>query len=350
VLIGIGGALAFVLLVVLAVGLSGGRKPQAEVAVPFGPVKPVAPKAKGTAPKEEVPPVPLPVEPDEDDSAAARALSASAYMQVRFPNRSTMGVRRGTAPPPGPFAIVYLDFHDDGRGAGFADALVPYLANLRSLEHVRMAGGVIPVSASNLRALANGKCADRLESLQTGCPLTDEALDELKRFPRLHTVRFRAGSADDAVLERLAELRALKCLELGPFDRPRATRKGWAAVAALKLGYVWIDRADTDTAMIFEELTRSGGPKEVAMVNCKLTDEHLAALAARPTDVRTLHLSGCRDVTDKGLEHLATVASLEKVIHFYTGFTDSGLQKFQMARPKVRVERGLTAADIKQNQ
>lgn len=61
----------------------------------------------------------------------------------------------------------------------------------------------------------------------------------------------------------------------------------------------------------------------------QLTDDLLEDLARRAPSLRALGLSGCQQVTDTGMRHLASMSSLQHLDLTGTGITDAGLAVFR---------------------
>jgi hypothetical protein len=103
----------------------------------------------------------------------------------------------------------------------------------------------------------------------------------------------------------------------------------------LRLERVRVERADA-TATAFRALTALGGPVDVQFAGCQLTDADLAALAQKPTSIKSLIILNAPKVTDAGLKHLEKVRSLTGLAIRVTSVTPDELKAFWRARPDVK--------------
>jgi hypothetical protein len=181
---------------------------------------------------------------------------------------------------------------------------VPQLAALRSLN-VR--------DCDNLEAgLASLKGLTQLETLDLyGCgSLSGEGFAALSGLPRLTSIDLSActGLSEQGISE-LAQLRSLKQL------------------------HFWGCGLSDSSAKLLASLTSL---EELDLSETEIGDATLGALAALPA-LRSVNLTGCRQVTDKGLAALLRCQALRDIRACGTGITTEGASAAMKQRDELNV-------------
>jgi hypothetical protein len=156
-------------------------------------------------------------------------------------------------------------------------------------------------------------------------------LKGLAGFPVLQSLDLFSSKVTGEGLTELGRFRQLRHLEL---SQNQVTDE---AIRSLhKVGLLHALRmATTDP----DDVPRPKGPDDVTRLNLAntcITDASLKYL--RPLkNLRSLSLSGCRDVGDAGLKDLASLPNLKALVVNYTAITDMGLKNLASVKTLERV-------------
>ncbi|MHC4639336.1 MAG: leucine-rich repeat domain-containing protein, partial [Planctomycetota bacterium] len=253
------------------------------------------------------------------------------------------------------------------------DAGLVYLAKLPKLRYLQLLGNSIFSDAGmvhlkdipNLRildisvlrqitdeGLANLAGCTQLERINFhwNKNITDKGVSYLATMPSLKMIDLRHAHITDAGLAHLAEIKSLEYLDL---PSESVTDKGLGYLGQLtNLKHLrmpsphYVDpkrdkRLYTDKGL--EELTKLQSLEELSLSGLGVTDAGMSHIA-KLSNLRNLNISGCL-ITNKGLAKLTTLKSLKSLWLYETKVTISGLSQFNVLPNLVKLE----ARHIKQD-
>jgi hypothetical protein len=278
---------------------------------------------------------------NEGDVAAnrrgAEKLNPHAELTLRLPGGRSQTVLKGDKLPDGPFTVARVYLPPNQLTDRFADdTLLPALADLRAVGDIGSLPWVLKPTDGHLARLAALPVAQSLWSLGLGFELSGPAIDALKRFPRLAAVLCNAAAADDALLERLAELPGLTGLSLENLGASgKVTARGAAALAKLPLRDVTLAGAPAAA----EYVKLAGGARDLVRLSVwgsPFADADVKNLAACAR-LESLNLDATQ-ATDAGLKHLEELHRLRYVGLTKTAVTETGVKGLAKALPRCQIE------------
>lgn len=121
--------------------------------------------------------------------------------------------------------------------------------------------------------------------------------------------------------------------------------KELALLAPIAQHVVWVDLARSQiTDAAFDTLSKMANLERLHLENTKVSDAGLAKLGALP-NLEYLNLYGTK-TTDGGIARLSTAKGLKKLFVWQTGVTQNGAKALEAQVPGLKVNVGLTEAEI----
>lgn len=243
-------------------------------------------------------------------------------------------------PPLGDEAVGHLTQlksleHLSAFNAQFSDAGLLKMAALRKLvslqlptqTYVRSMPNRVQYTDAGVEALSR---LENLEELMLGSPaITDQGAAYLVRLPRLKKLDLSSEQIGNAGLAELAKVQSLESLSLRVSQVTISGVNQLVTLTNLKelrVAFVRQDSAGLRLSPLInlQELTLAmrRGQGGSAMGSDAFLDEDVAGLAG----LKNLRwLQGIRGITDTGMKHLSSLASLERLNVGGPGVTDAGL-------------------------
>jgi sugar lactone lactonase YvrE len=239
--------------------------------------------------------------------------------------------------PAGPFQVrgVTLVNSQGPPDRYIPEVVLPALGGLTGLESI---GTDRPAwTEADLARLTETPNVRSVTKLLLLVELTPTAVGLAQRFPRLHDVAFTASAADDALLAQLPKafprLVGLKLKRLG--ESGRVTVRGYAALAAMPLGYLELNQAQGFDREAAARLATMPHLTSLFLTGTPVSPEVTAELARCPT-LWELRLAET-GLTDAGLSPLAALKSLKRLDLSHTRVTEAGRRKLAQALPQVKI-------------
>lgn len=197
------------------------------------------------------------------------------------------------------------------------DAACPHLAAIAKLWNLTLT--FCPVGDEGIKAF-EGHAQLKSMSLDS-TKLTGAAGASFARMPALEDLNLTSTALDDAGLAALAGSPTLKALNIG--GAKKVTDAGLASIAAMpKIERVSLNNCKLDTG-----LAAFGGNatiRELGFMSAGVTDAGIAGIAGMCA-LKSLYAWNNPGITDKGLETIGTLKTLEIVYANELSLTDAGL-------------------------
>lgn len=283
-------------------------------------------------------------EPKDADRIAAEKLNPFADLKLRLTSGKEETVKRSEALPPETFVVTEIVFANNKLPNRFTnEVFLPAVAELKSLTTIRAWGDLtFQLTEDQLAKLAALPLAKSLTTITynagaNGLELNHRTFDMLKRFEKLNNLACSAASANDALLERLSELPAIKSAALGLHSlghSEKVTKRGLDAVAKLPLR----DLALAGSPVAGEFIQRLPGVCKIHSLNfwsAPLTDVDLKELA-KYSELGSVRLDDT-NITDAGLKHLEGMIGLRFVSLTQTKVSKGAAEELKKKLPLCKI-------------
>jgi len=275
------------------------------------------------------------VDPEADRRVALLLKPYVFSLNVRINANPMTIVRREDPLPDGAFHLVGINLTGTKPPPDFMEkVLLPAVSELRHLTSLY--GVYVPVTAAELARLAASPVADNLTELGLwDTELTPDIATTLKKFRRLTSLGLSARLANDDALTRLKSLPRVTTLSLRGLDsRGKAGDRGFEAITTMPLRVLSL--RDSDLAP--QQFRSIADMPNLMILDLEVgtTDDACVADLANSPKLQRLSINGAK-VTNKALDAIEKMASLQLLDVMRTKVTARGVQKLAAARPDLRI-------------
>jgi len=260
----------------------------------------------------------------------AEILRQHAHLQLTLTNGSIRAAGKAEPLPQAAFAITQISLNDDELPSNFSEEIfLPALAQLRFVRRISSGLATVIFSDEQIAAFVKLPVAKKLETLSVRLELTQKSVDALKQLPNLTDLTCWATTADNDLLNRMAEPPRLKLTQLRLNNlgvSGTVTKKGLDKLMAMPLKSLSILGSAELKGDLFQNLSKMPNLERLtAMTPAAWSDDDFKDLARCPR-LSSLEIVGADHVTDEALAHLAKSATLTSLTISAAKISDAALK------------------------